>query len=339
MAKHVPFVDGDISTANRLMAAWLNSAQDCLWDVLGDGVNPPATKATARTNLGAGATGDSLFQAATAAAAAAIITGSSFDIPTALTLSGDITVDLTGNQNDWAPTGFATASVIRVTTNGNNDYTISGLAGGADGRVVVIMNCDTTPNTVTLLAQNAGSTNINRFALTDDLVLSNAGTNVGSMCAVLWYDSTSLRWRLLSVGRVLSVATQAQQEAGTSSTVFVSPLRQQFHPSASKFWATVTVSAGTPTLANSYNVTSITDTGTGQLTVTIATDFSSAAWECQVSVERAATALTVANLRYAAVRNGGQAAGSVLVECWDGTAVTANQVDPATWHVSGRGDQ
>jgi hypothetical protein len=36
------------------------------------------------------------------------------------------------------------------------------------------------------------------------------------------------------------------------------------------------VSAGVPTLAQNYNVTSITDTAAGQLTITIATDFSSA---------------------------------------------------------------
>jgi hypothetical protein len=106
-----------------------------------------------------------------------------------------------------------------------------------------------------------------------------------------------------------------------------------------RFWAMVTVSAGTPTLQSSYNITSITDTGTGLLTVTIATDFTSANWCCQVAVERASTALTVANLRYAAIRNAGLAAGTILVECFDGTAVTANQVDPASWHVSGFGVQ
>ena len=137
----------------------------------------------------------------------------------------------------------------------------------------------------------------------------------------------------------IGTATAAEQEAGASASVSVTPSIQQRHPSAAKFWAQVTVSAGTPTLAASYNVTSITDTGTGLLTVTIATDFSSVNWCCQVSVERASTALAVANLRYAAVRNTGQAAGTVLVECWDGTAATALQVDPATWHVSGFGDQ
>ncbi len=106
-----------------------------------------------------------------------------------------------------------------------------------------------------------------------------------------------------------------------------------------RFWAMVTVSAGTPTLAASFNVTSITDTNTGLLTVTIATDFTSASWCCNVSTERASTALTVANLRFANIRNGGLAAGTVLVECYDDTVVTANQVDPTSWHVSGFGVQ
>lgn len=134
-------------------------------------------------------------------------------------------------------------------------------------------------------------------------------------------------------------ATQSEMETATSTILAVAPGRQQFHPSAAKFWAYVTVSAGTPTLSVSSNVTSITDTATGQLTITIAADFSTVAWVCEVSVERAATALTVANLRNASVRFGGQAAGTVLVECWDDTAVTANQVDPQAWHVSGWGDQ
>lgn len=135
------------------------------------------------------------------------------------------------------------------------------------------------------------------------------------------------------------LASQAVMETGTSLVTLVTPGRQANHPGHPKFWAMVTVSAGTPTLQTSYNVTSITDTGTGLLTVTIATDFSSANWKCGVTVERAATALTVANLRYAAIRNAGLAAGTVLAECWDGTAVTANQVDPTSWHLDGSGDQ
>lgn len=105
-----------------------------------------------------------------------------------------------------------------------------------------------------------------------------------------------------------------------------------------KFSGVVTVSGGTPTLESpSYNIASITDTATGRLTVTIADDFADVHYTINATVERAATALTVANLRYCAVRNASQAVGSFEVECWDGTATTANQVDPAAWHVSGNG--
>lgn len=109
--------------------------------------------------------------------------------------------------------------------------------------------------------------------------------------------------------------------------------------SHARFWAYVTVSGGTPTLAASFNVTSITDTGPGLLTVTIATDFATANWACAVNVERAVTALTVANLQFGAVRNAGIASGTILVECWNAVVITATQVDPASWHVIGYGAQ
>ena len=67
-------------------------------------------------------------------------------------------------------------------------------------------------------------------------------------------------------------ATQAEMETGTSTTVHVTPGRVQNHPGVAKGF----LDAGTDgTIATSYNVTSITDTTIGQLTITWATDFSS----------------------------------------------------------------
>jgi hypothetical protein len=68
-----------------------------------------------------------------------------------------------------------------------------------------------------------------------------------------------------------TAATQAEQEAGSSLTVGVTPGRQQFHPSAIKAWARWNNSG---TLAVAYNVSSITDTGIGDWTVNFATAFS-----------------------------------------------------------------
>lgn len=78
-----------------------------------------------------------------------------------------------------------------------------------------------------------------------------------------------------SSGSAIAAASQAEQETGTSTTVYTSPGRQQFHPSASKSWVLFN---GTGTLAvnASYNVTSVADEGAGLYRVNFTTAFSSA---------------------------------------------------------------
>jgi hypothetical protein len=102
-----------------------------------------------------------------------------------------------------------------------------------------------------------------------------------------------------------------------------------------RFW----VKAGlTGNILSSFNVTSLTDTGPGVLTVTIATDFASADWACGVCVENAdATIDAVADLLLCMVANASQAAGTVQLLCAvpNGTAAA----DPVTWHVLGVGNQ
>ena len=136
-------------------------------------------------------------------------------------------------------------------------------------------------------------------------------------------------------------ASQAEMETGTSLLKAVTPGRQHNHPGHPKFWAFVTVSGGTSTLTTSYNVTSITDSGEGILTVTIATDFSSANWAPFVSVQRPDTGGDNLDSLFETIRFGGIAAGSVVVEAHqigqDGNIITLQ--DPATWSVCGFGDQ
>lgn len=79
------------------------------------------------------------------------------------------------------------------------------------------------------------------------------------------------------VGTALAAATQAQQEAASSTTVYVTPGRQHYHPSAAKFWFTGDYAGSTDA---SYNVASVTDGGTGIHTVTFSTSFSSTAYVC-----------------------------------------------------------
>ncbi len=81
---------------------------------------------------------------------------------------------------------------------------------------------------------------------------------------------------LYSGGRwTIDAAVQADQETASSVAKVVVPGVQQFHPSAAKAWVKFN-SAGSA--AASYNVSSVTDNGTGDWTVNIGTDMSSAAY-------------------------------------------------------------
>jgi hypothetical protein len=131
-------------------------------------------------------------------------------------------------------------------------------------------------------------------------------------------------------------ASQAEQEAATSTTKFVTPGRQGFNPAACKAW----LKAGTTgNILASLNIASLTDSGPGVLTITIGTDFSSVDYACCVSVQATATTWAVANARECHVRSGTIAAGSVAVDCIDKTATTNLVKDPTTWHVIMFGDQ
>lgn len=82
--------------------------------------------------------------------------------------------------------------------------------------------------------------------------------------------------QLALAGTIPTTAAQSNQETGTSGATYVSPSVQQFHPSAAKAWAYITYSAGTPAATASYNVSSVTDTGTGSPTPNYTTALSSA---------------------------------------------------------------
>lgn len=70
-----------------------------------------------------------------------------------------------------------------------------------------------------------------------------------------------------------TAATQADQETGTSLVTVVTPGRQQFHKSAAKAWGLWTIAGA---LTQTYNISSVTDTGVGNHTVNFTTAFSAA---------------------------------------------------------------
>jgi hypothetical protein len=71
------------------------------------------------------------------------------------------------------------------------------------------------------------------------------------------------------------LATQADQETGTSTTTYVSPGRQQYHNSAAKAWV---MASQTGSNNASYNISSITNNATGDNTYNFTTAFSSSSY-------------------------------------------------------------
>jgi Protein of unknown function (DUF2793) len=137
-------------------------------------------------------------------------------------------------------------------------------------------------------------------------------------------------------------ATQAEQEAGADTEKTVTPGLQHYHPSAAKAWFKVGVSAGTPSIATAYNVTSVTDTGTGHLTVTIENDLSSANYCLVPGIERDDTGTSNNSFgRTVNIRNNTLAAGAFDLECYYYAGGSGNGLtlqDPGSWHGTVFGD-
>jgi len=86
---------------------------------------------------------------------------------------------------------------------------------------------------------------------------------------------TSIHWARADHVHPFSAATQAQQEAATSTTVGFTPQNAVYHPLMPKAWAYVSQASGTYTLRQSSGIASISKVTTGQITVNLSTAFAS----------------------------------------------------------------
>ena len=221
------------------------------------------------------------------------------------------------------------AEIVRVTAIATDTFTITRIQESTSARTVVVG--DQIAAAITALTLTDVENALARDTLWDaagDLVVGSGANTaarlaVGSGGFLLKSDGTNPSWQAFTT----YMTAQAEQETGTDQNAFVSPGLQKFHPSATKFW----VKAGiTGNVLASYNVTSVTDTGTGALTVTIATDFSSADWSCVGAIGLASTTLAQ-SCTYDSM-----AAGTVVMRS---VVEAGSAADPVTWSVQGMGDQ
>jgi hypothetical protein len=106
---------------------------------------------------------------------------------------------------------------------------------------------------------------------------------------------------------------------------------------SAKAWALVTTSGGTPSIAASHNVASLTDNGVGDVTVNFTTPFSSTSYACVVTLDNSAP-LSV-NCATCSVKT--RATGSVTISTLGASGInnTGNQVNDYSFHVVCYGTQ
>jgi hypothetical protein len=84
---------------------------------------------------------------------------------------------------------------------------------------------------------------------------------------------------------VVTAASQAEMETATSTMVATTPGLQKNHPAHPKVWISFN-GTGTIAIEQSYGVTSITDEGTGDYTITFSTNFSANTYACVANADR-----------------------------------------------------
>lgn len=117
-------------------------------------------------------------------------------LPSSVVFGGVITpATIVGQENDYAPAGHADATLWRLSA-ANPGHTITGLAGGVDGRVVILHNVGSFP--ILLKEESGASADANRILAGPD------GSNplfTSRMAWMLQYDGTLSRWVIIGMRR------------------------------------------------------------------------------------------------------------------------------------------
>jgi len=147
----------------------------------------------------------------------------------------------------------ATGSYHTIDTEGDAaSDDLDTINGGAAGRILIIQ------------AENDGRTVVVKHN-TGNILLASGGDislDEDDKALILVYSAALSKWCEIGFGAAGTAATQSDQETGSSTSKFVTPGRQQYHDSAAKAWV-VFNGTGTVAIRDSYNVSSITDGGTG----------------------------------------------------------------------------
>jgi hypothetical protein len=189
--------------------------------------------------------------------------------------SADVTVFTRDNIDGRVPVGSGALAIA----NGGTGSTTAGAALTALGGATAAELADVAADVASLSGQLASSEKTHiATGTTAQRPATPAEGDIRRNTTTTRWEGYVAAWQNFMTDN--DAASQAQQEAASSTTVFVTPGRQQYHPGAVKAWGKFAGATGT--LSASHNVTSVVRDSEGTYTVTIATDFSSADYVVQL---------------------------------------------------------
>ena len=247
----------------------------------------------------------------------------------------------TGNGPTISATGDDTNVDINIVPKGSGNVVITNLTAtltsttpltvdGTASSAAEIRLAEDTDNGTNYLAFKSPSaiTTSTTWSLPDGDGADTQVLKTDGSSTLAWADAEDLVIAASdSVAGKIEIAVQSEMETGSDTSLAVTPGRQQYHPSAAKFWVKFNGS-GTAAISSSYNVTSLVDNGTGNYTVNIATDFSSANWCATMTT---GTSFNTSDAKAISA----QAAGSISILI----ASNGTPVDEAIVCIAGFGDQ
>ena len=104
-----------------------------------------------------------------------------------------ITANLTGDVDNWSPTGFATANMIRILPDADN-WEISGLPAPASPISRIVHFSNTHPTYDIKFMDDNSSISANGILLRD----STDKSIQGNECASFWYDHLAGKWKVFN---------------------------------------------------------------------------------------------------------------------------------------------
>lgn len=230
-------------------------------------------------------------------------------------------------------TDIASASTLSIPATGGNVFNVTG--------TTTINGISSAQGGAEVEVKFAGALTLTHDATSFILPGAANITTVAGDCARFRneaaQDASGSNWRCMGYTRSSGspititdlIASQANEETGSSTSTIVTPGRQHFHASALKAYAKWNAST---TLAAGYNISSLTDNGTGDTTLNFTTSFSSADYDPACIMQRVATN----SCGFTAIRQGtAPTAAALRVVTQDNNAVLE---DPAYAAVMVAGD-